>query len=489
MFEMSLQNKKIIIIPFLLLLIIAFAWLIALHGLLIALMGIAIPVGLLLLFALFKNPERGIWVLFGINYIVLGLTRYLPGSLGLIIDSMLVLIHLAVFFKYFHDKDIYKKARNPLMLLAALWYSYALFQLVNPEAVSRVAWFYAMRGVALHMLLTIPLVLMFLDTPEKLSKFFHLWMFFALLGVMKGMMQKFIGPDPWEQAWLDGGGSLTHVLFGKLRVFSFFSDAGQFGAAMGHAGVVFTVLALTTTKNISRIVYGLAAAIFFYGMLISGTRGAIAVPLGGFMLYLILSKNIRLIAIGSIAGMAFYIFIFHTHIGQGNYDIARLRTAFDKDNPSLQVRLENQRKLKSYMASKPLGGGIGSSGNWGQRFSPNTFLANTPTDSWYVMIWAEQGIIGLALHLGILFFIILRSSWVILFKIKNKWLRNRMIALVCGIFGIMAASYGNGILGQMPTGLIIYMSMAFLFMSEKMEDQLKNRIKMKTISENSSTNP
>ena len=40
----------------------------------------------------------------------------------------------------------------------------------------------------------------------------------------------------------------------------------------------------------------------------------------------------------------------------------------------------------------------------------------------------------------------------------------------------MVASYGNGVLGQMPTGIIIYMSMAFLFMAEKFDKELNKKI-------------
>jgi O-antigen ligase len=149
-----------------------------------------------------------------------------------------------------------------------------------------------------------------------------------------------------------------------------------------------------------------------------------------------------------------------------------MRTAFDPNDASLQVRLANQRKLSTYLASRPLGGGIGSAGGWGLRFSPQTFLAQTATDSWYVMIWAEQGIVGLILHLCILFYILGKSSYLIMFKIKDKELKAKMTALACGIFGIMGASYGNGVLGQMPTGILIYSSMAFLFMAPKLDEEV-----------------
>jgi len=447
-------------------------------GFAIAKTGLVTGIGIMIfpfiftiLLLIFRYPVAGYFAVFVMNYFALGITRYLPAPLGLTIDGLLVLTYVAIFAKYFFSKVDWSPAKSDLTFLAAIWYLYALFQLVNPEAASRVAWFYAMRGVALYMVLTVPLVFLLLGNIKYLRIFLSLWGTFALMGVIKGMMQLYAGPDPWEQAWLDGGGALTHILFGKLRVFSFFSDAGQFGAHMGHTGSTFGILALLEKNRKRKLFYLTVSALALYGMLISGTRGAIAVPFGAGVLFVILSKKVKIITLGAIAGGLIIIFFKFTTIGNNNYEIRRMRTAFDKDNPSLQVRLENQRKLKSYLASRPFGGGIGSSGNWGQRFSPGRFLAETPTDSWYVMIWAEQGIIGLFLHLFILFYVVIKSSFLIMFRLKDPEIRAIMSALVAGIFGIMLASYGNGVFGQMPTGIIIYTSMAFLFMSVKLDKQ------------------
>ncbi|MDX1286018.1 MAG: O-antigen ligase family protein, partial [Draconibacterium sp.] len=434
---------------------------------------VALPFVIAYVYFIFLTPRVGIIGLYLLNFTVLGLIRYIKGvPLGLSIDGHFILIYLSLFFKSFFEKVPWKNAKNDLTILAFVWYGYALFQLVNPEAVSRAAWFYAMRGVALYMLFAIPIIFIMFNKNKDLALFFKIWAVLSILGTLKGMMQKFVGPDPWEQAWLDGGGELTHILFGKLRVFSFYSDAGQFGGAQGHAGVVFLLLAWNQKKSKKlRILYAIAGIMGLYGMMISGTRGSIAVPVMGFATYVVLQKNVKVIAAGILMGIMVFVFFKYTTIGNNNYSIRRMRTAFDPNDASLQVRLENQRKLKSYMASRPFGGGLGSAGNWGMRFSPNTFLAQTPTDSWYVMIWAEQGIVGLMLHLFILFYIVIKSSYVIAFKLKDPWIKAQMGALVSGIMGIMLASYGNGVLGQMPTGIVMYTSMAFLFLAKKLEQE------------------
>lgn len=461
-------------------------YLLAIKGLIIGVGFLVLPFVLAYVFAIFITPRVGLIGLFLFNFFVLGLTRYIKGvPLGLGVDAHFILLYLALFFKSFFQKVPWKNAKNELVFLAFIWFGYAFFQLFNPEAVSRIAWFYSMRGVALYMLFTIPIIFIIFNKHKDLEVFLKIWAVLALLASLKGIMQKFIGPDPWEQAWLDAGSDNTHIIFGKLRIFSFMSDAGQFGGAQAHSGVIFAILAWHEKKSRKwKFFYAIVSLISFYGMMISGTRGAIAVPIMGFATYIVLQRNTKVIIAGILMGLAVFAFFKFTTIGNGNYTIRRMRTAFDLNDASLQVRLENQRKLKDYMAARPFGGGLGSAGNWGKRFSPDTFLAQTPTDSWYVMIWAEQGIVGLSLHLLILFYIVIKSANIIVFKLKSPLLKAQLGALLSGMTGIMAASYGNGVFGQMPTGIIIYSSMGFLFLAKKYEKELKQKDKIISNSKN-----
>jgi hypothetical protein len=237
---------------------------------------------------------------------------------------------------------------------------------------------------------------------------------------------------------------------------------------MGFSGVVFTVLAFQANGR-KKIFYLLVALGAFTGMMISGTRGAIAVPFAGFGLAIILSKQVKVMVAGGIVIFTVFALLKLTTVGNGVYEIRRFRGGLDKNNDSFQVRLENQKKLRVYLASRPFGGGIGSAGNWGLRFTPGTFLAETPTDSWYVQIWAEQGVVGLTLHLGILLFVIGWGMYTIWFKIRPPEYKNMSVALVSGMFGVMACSYGSETLGQVPNGLIVYMSMAYVFVIPRWE--------------------
>ena len=125
-------------------------------------------------------------------------------------------------------------------------------------------------------------------------------------------------------------------------------------------------------------------------------------------------------------------------------------------------RFENQKKLNTYLSSRPFGGGIGHAGVKAKAYVGNTFLSNIATDSWYVLIWAETGIVGLALHLCILLYIIIKASYLIMYRLRDPVLKLKMSALAAGMMGIMVASYGNAVLGTMPTSILVYTSMALL---------------------------
>jgi len=56
-----------------------------------------------------------------------------------------------------------------------------------------------------------------------------------------------------------------------------------------------------------------------------------------------------------------------------------------------------------------------------------------------------------------------------MFRIRDPILKMKMAALTSGMFGVMVASYGNAVLGQMPTSILIYLSMALMLNSEKFD--------------------
>jgi len=423
------------------------------------------------LYLVFTRPIAGFYTAVAFGFVLIGMGRYLGSiPIGLAMDGILILTYIALIFKKFKDRVDWTPAKKDITVLSAIWFGYSILEFLNPEARSSAAWFSG-RGIGLYMMLLVPLTLLFIDSKRKLEIFFFIWGFFALVAALKGIMQTRFGVDPWEQAWLNEGNFKTHVLFGKLRAFSFLSDAGQFGGNQAYSAVVAAIVAISQKNHFKRSFFIAVALFSFYGMIISGTRGALSIPIAGFGTYFILRKNKTVMLSGFLMLLVVFYFFKFTTIGQGNDNIRRMRTAFDPNDASLLVRLENQRILKSYLATRPLGGGIGHGGVKAQRYLPNAYLSQIPTDSWYVLIWVEQGIIGLLLHLFILFYVIIRASYKIMFRIRDPILKLQMAALASGMFGVMVASYGNAVLGQMPTSILIYISMAILLNTEALDKQ------------------
>jgi hypothetical protein len=448
--------------------ILSFFGAMALVGLVLAKMELA-GVGILMalffgsiyIYTVFKNPIIGFYSTIGLNFIVLGIGRYVQGlPLGFGIDGLMILTFLALIFKRFRERVDWSPANQDVTILAGIWLLYFIFQIANPEARMIEPWI-AGRGIGFYFFFFIVLTFMLINTNKRLDTFLYVWGVFSILGTLKGIGQMVFGVDFAEQAWLDRGGHVTHILFGKLRVFSFFSDAGQFGGNQGYAGVVFLIYA-AAKKGWPKVFFITVGILGIYGMLISGTRGSIAVPFAGFMTFFVLKKNIKVLSMGVLFLAIVFVFFKFTTIANGNAQIRRMRTAFDPNDASLQVRLANQQILKGYMASRPFGGGIGHAGDKAQRFLPNAFLSHVATDSWYVMIWAEMGIVGLTLHLIILFYVIGMASFKVMFRIRDPITKLKMSALICGMAGIMLASYGNAVFGGMPTSLLIYASMALM---------------------------
>jgi hypothetical protein len=140
-----------------------------------------------------------------------------------------------------------------------------------------------------------------------------------------------------------------------------------------------------------------------------------------------------------------------------------MRTAFNPtEDASFNVRIENQKKLASYLKYKPLGEGLGLSGDrLGMKVS-NRFTTSIPNDSWYVKIWVEGGIIGLILYLSMIFISIAKGGWIIINQIKDPELKGQLSGLLCGIFGMFLNAYSNSFWGQFPTMMIAFMGLTFV---------------------------
>jgi hypothetical protein len=437
---------------------------IAKFGLIVGFLLVGAPFGIFYMGSIVANPRIGISSAILVGFFSAGIARYVAAPWGLLIDIVLFVAWLGLLFKKFNKTD-WTPLKNDICLLALIWYGYIFMELVNPEMISATAWFYAMRGVGFYQLLTFGLVFMLYRKPKYLDQFLYLIGMVSVFGTLWGFRQMLFGTDAAEDHWLFAEGHEDeHVLHGVLRVFSFYSDAGQFGASQAMMSMVFGLICLGPISWSKRIFYGVICISCFLGFAISGTRGALAVPAAGVLMYLIVSKNFKILISGLLTiGIIYYILRF-TFLFQGVEQVRRMRTGLDPNSPSLMVRLNNQKTFGRYLASRPLGGGVGTAGFWGARFSPHTLLANTATDSYYVKIWAETGIVGICLHLFILGYFVGKGGYIV-WNLKDEELRYKIMALYSGMGGVLLASYGNQVFSQMPTGMIMNVSIPLIFLA------------------------
>ena len=430
----------------------------------VALSGVlALIFGGAFLYMAFRFEKLSLYIVLVMSFVLPIFGRYLPASIpfGLSIDIILVLGLLIVFIKNYKRIDT-NRLNNPIFWLMLAWMGYVVMQIFNPLAHSFAAWFYSMRGIALYQLLIIMLLFLTFDAKKDIKPFMAMWIGFSVLGALWGMKQLFFGVSAAEQRWLDEGGAITHMLFGKLRVFSYYFDAGTFGAAMGHISLICGIILISPyfTKR-TRVTCGILAMLFFYGLMISGTRGALAVPAAGGLMYLILTRNMRVLIPGLVAMGLVFAFLKFTMIGQSNYQINRLRTALDPNDASLNTRMVNRERLTVYLQDKPFGGGLGTTGSWGNRFSPGTWLADFEPDGLYTRIRAETGIVGRLFYVGIWLFILGYCARLI-FKAPDGKYKTIAMAFLAGYAGILLANYGNSVMSQFPISTTTFFSLYFV---------------------------
>ncbi len=469
---------KIVLLTILTLGAVGIGYVTALYGLVAGLAVAAIPCALSAVLFTVKSPVYAFFGLFVLNYFIMGIGRYAYDTLpaGTLLDALITYNVLVLLLHSTFHKVRWRRAGTFLTLMAGLWMLYGILQAVNPETVSFSGWFSSVRGIAFHFFFIVVIAQIVFDDYRYLRYILYVWSVLTLLAVAKALVQKYIGFDNAELYWLFVlGRHTTHIIHSGVRYFSFFSDAASFGAEMGLSMVVFSISALYVRRKRLKIYFLLVAAAALYGLLISGTRSALAIPFVGYVLYILMSKNLKIIALGAVAVIGAFIFLNYTHIGQGNALIRRARSAFDTSDPSLVVRLENQKKLRELMRGKPFGAGIGHGGGKAKTFAPDAPISQIPTDSWFVMIWVETGIVGLLLHLAILFAVLGRGMWLVMFRLRNPQLRGFVAALTAGAGGLAAMSYANEVLGQIPQGVLLYVSLAFIYLSPVYDRQLSAR--------------
>ncbi len=433
----------------------------------IGLIAISIPLVFGFVILVFINPYFGILAYINYSFFSNGLARYIPNiPLGLGVDFILFLTTLSMLINIKWESAA--KLKQGVFYVTLIWFIYTIFLVVNPELGKIQSLIYGIRGISLYSIQVIPLVLLYMDSKKDFNNFLKLLIVWAVISTIWGFKQIILGTDAFEARWLADGGNVTHILNGQLRAFSFYSDAGQFGATMAFVSFITFILSFGPYSRKRRFTFLAIAFFTFLGFSISGSRGPVFILIFGFLFYLILIKRFTTLIYGLVIGIVLFSFLKFTNIGSSNYQIFRIRTALDPKEASLMVRLKNQELISNYLVNKPFGAGVGTTDVFGIRFYPGSVLASLPTDSWFVSIWAQSGIVGLFLHLLGLSYVLV-VGFENIYKLRSPDLRYKMIAVYGGFIGIIIASLANPIFGQSPMGPIMYICMVYLTISNKLD--------------------
>lgn len=433
------------------------------------------PVFILFIRLTFQYKMFLFWMLFSINYLIQwksGPVLPIPVSLPseVLQLSLLMLALIDVTDRHFN------RVGNIMFFSLIAWAAYCTLEVLNDTCglgINWGTWYTGARIISFQLIYIFLVFSIYISDQKTLVKYLIVWACFALFAVFWVWKQKNFGFTTGENSWLQGPGRATHILQAGtlIRYFSIFSDAANFGIGIASTGVAFIIFGITSKLRKLKLFFLFVGVACIWGMFPSGTRTAIACLMAGLITYIFLSKSFR-IAIPFTIIFAFFAFILvFTNIGDGNQQIRRMRSAFNKKDASANVRTMNQEVMKKYMKDAPWGIGIGM--GWDNVPANNKYrkMATIPPDSEYVFIWLRTGKIGISLFLFLTALMLIGACWIVFFTLRSPSLRGIGAGFCCAFVSQQLGGYGNQVLMQFPNCLIFYGGLSIVYILPYIEKE------------------
>ena len=424
----------------------------------------------------FKWPYIVFWGLIFINYNLqlLNFNGWLPSGVPMssyneLLEIALISIALIDIRKEHH----WGRAMNLMAFAISLWVFTCAIEILNNTCglgINVAAWFQGFRLIAFQLVYFVVIFSIYINSPEVLTKYLKIWACLSLFSVYWTFKQKYIGLNPAEYARLYySTGPSTHLVNGIIRYWSTFSDAANYGCNAAATSVTFLLIGLTSRLKKDRIFFIITSFAVLWGMFQSGTRTAMGCFFAGLMVYVVLSKSIKMAIPIILLGITSYCILAFTDIGQGNNQIRRMRSAFNKSDASANVRDLNKATMAKYLKDAPWGIGIGV-GDVPAR-NKYVIMSYIAPDSEYVYLWIHTGIIGVSVFTFSILLMFSGACWIVLFRLKSKSLIGIGASLCCAFASIQLGGYLNQVLFQYPNGLIFFGGLAIVYILPYLEKE------------------
>lgn len=436
-----------------------------------------IPLIIPIIYAAFRWQMLTFWALIFVNYFIQFLSKQqlLPNGIPMsMYNEMLEIVLLAIVLIDVRQYPHFERVGNLLFFTTLGWCAFCTIEVFNDTCglgIDVGGWYTGARMMAFQLLYAILIFTLYLTTPERLTRYIRIWALLALFSVFWTWKQQYIGLTPAENIWMETRGRTTHIVNGIIRYFSTFSDAANYGCNAAATAVAFYVFALTSKIRKDKLLFGITGLLVTWGMMASGTRTAMFCLIAGFAVFIVLSKSFKIaIPVLIIFGFALCILIF-TDIGQGNSQIRRMRSAFNKNDASAGVRDINQAAIKKYIADAPWGLGLSASYDNVPANNKYKKLSTIPPDSEYVFIWVHTGPVGITTFVILTAIMFLGACWIVFVKIKNRSLMGIGAGLCSAFAAIQLGGYANQVLMQFPNCLIFYGGLAIVYILPYIEPE------------------
>ena len=439
-------------------------------GLLVLVGFIAVPA----VYTIVAYPKIGIFLFLSMSFFIFLFSRLgVKFPLGTLMDGIEVLFVVSMLIGM-KKKPEWQMFRSPITVMILLWIVYNLIEVGNPTAESRQAWLYTVRSVAIIMIMFF-IFIYNIRTINFVRQIIVLWLVLALIGALYGLKQEFVGFFGFEDVYLHSNPNIMRLLFigGVWRKFSIFNDPVIYAYTMVVAACLCVgLLTGPVTKKQKRILWVLMFT-YCFSMLYSGTRGAFVLLPAALIFFGILRFNRIILVIAVFAGIMFLALI---NISTSNRTLYRFQSAFKPDKDlSYLVRKNNQKRIQPFIQSHPLGGGLGSTGEWGERFAPNSYLAHFPPDSGYVRVAVECGWLGLLIFCTLMF-TILRTAINNYYHIRDPELKSYSLAMLLIVCAFNIGNFPQEALVQFPSNVFFYLVAAFIVIFKRMDEQKNGNI-------------